>query len=270
MHPRLAFFLENLTAIQNLFFDGAAMLLADDKIVLESLSSDKISFNNKGMPVDRFKGSVSYKALTTGKLIKEERGPEMFGFPYFSTAVPIFDDDGKTVIGVISASTTNEMLNKIRHEASNLFSIVEKMSATTVQISSGSQSLANDMKGFSAVSQAMVEDIQKIRKTLEFVQEVAGQSNLLGLNAAIESARVGEAGRGFSIVAQEIRRMADKSKEASLIIKEQLSSIQASVKQFESFIHTITHNTDLQAMSLFELNQSFEHIVSTAENLANN
>ncbi|UJF34836.1 methyl-accepting chemotaxis protein [Paenibacillus hexagrammi] len=269
MHPRLESILDHLSTIQNLFFDGAAMLVADKNIVLESLPSNKISFNIKGMPVEQFKSTVSYKALLSGQTVKEERGPEMFGFPYYSTAVPIFDYDGRTIVGVISASTTNEMLNKLRFEAVNLSSVVEEMSATTEHISGDSQSLANDVRGFSSLSQTIFEDIQQIQKVLGFVQEIAEQSNLLGLNAAIESARAGEAGRGFSIVATEIRRMADKSKEASSQIRQQLQSIQSSAKQFESLIQTITRSTDSQAQSLHELNKAFESIVSTAENLIN-
>ncbi|WP_123042018.1 methyl-accepting chemotaxis protein [Cohnella candidum] len=269
MHPRLELYHRHLGTIQELFFEGAALLLADTETVLESLPSEKIHFKIKGMTIDRFKDSVSYKALMTGLPVKEERGPEAFGFPYYSKAVPIFDEDGKTAVGVIAAITTNETVSKLREEATHLSAVVEEMTAMTVQITEGSKDLSEEVKGFAAVSHSMAEDIKQVHKALEFVQEIANQSNLLGLNAAIEAARAGEAGKGFSVVAQEIRKMADVSKETSGQIRELLKSIQSSTDRFGKLVQSISRNTDSQAGSLAELNKAFEQIAMTADNLAN-
>lgn len=83
------------------------------------------------------------------------------------------------------------------------------------------------------ITSVLVEDIQKINVCSQDIEEfvgtmddIAGQTNLLALNASIEAARAGESGRGFSVVAEEIRKLAEQSKEAGNSIREIVRNIQ--------------------------------------------
>ncbi|WP_390621187.1 methyl-accepting chemotaxis protein [Bacillus testis] len=100
------------------------------------------------------------------------------------------------------------------------------------------------------------------------VKAVSDQSNLLGLNAAIEAARAGEAGRGFSVVADEIRKLATNSKEQVTQIDSITKNIQKAIENLDSAFNGINQFTEQQAMAIEQISETVKEISSTADNLA--
>lgn len=87
-------------------------------------------------------------------------------------------------------------------------------------------------ENFLELAQSLISEIQdaskqskQINSIVETIQEIAGSTDLLALNAAIESARAGEAGRGFSVVASEVRKLAERSKNEALRIQQLVKSM---------------------------------------------
>ena len=128
---------------------------------------------------------------------------------------------------------------------------VKKMSASTKEIS-GQLAKANEVvRSAAADAGATNDDIaalgriaQRIGDVVNLIQDIAEQTNLLALNATIEAARAGEAGRGFAVVASEVKSLAVQTAKATDEITKEISSVQTSTERAVTAIRAITGRMD--------------------------
>lgn len=125
--------------------------------------------------------------------------------------------------------------------------------------------IANNIQNFSDVSEAVTKVVENAYQVIKSVQDIANQSKILGLNASIEAARAGEYGKGFSIVANEIRRMADPSKESTSNIIKYLEKVHEAVNKNNLSIQVIATMAEEQSETLAEFRRSFDVISQTAD-----
>ncbi len=152
-------------------------------------------------------------------------------------------------------SASSEELASTSEEVS---SSSENVAATQQQITKGAQSQAQMVVETQKTIQQLSEGIKEVKKNAEAITQVvdlitsiANQTNLLALNAAIEAARAGEAGRGFSVVADQVRKLADESKMA--------------VQRTETMVSQILRVADTQADSAIRVVSAVDSIATVAE-----
>lgn len=132
-------------------------------------------------------------------------------------------------------------------EAANQSSQLAKDGQARVrQTVSSIQNMTNEVSKTSTLMEGLAKQSQDIGKVLDVIRAIAEQTNLLALNAAIEAARAGEAGRGFAVVADEVRALAHRT--------------QASTKEIEGMISTIQGGTHAAVESMHD---STEHAKGT-------
>jgi len=114
---------------------------------------------------------------------------------------------------------------------------------------------------------AVKEITNETKEITDFISETSNQTSLLGLNASIEAAHAGEYGRGFSIVASEVRKLADHSKQASSNIERTIREMNDQIDHIIAKINSMSDLTEAQAALTEEVNASIEEVSTMSEEL---
>lgn len=167
-----------------------------------------------------------------------------------------------TVLEVASnASTAAEDADSAREKAQN----GEKIVRQVIEAANGVRSQADGLK--ESMEQLGVE-ATAIGTVLQVINDIADQTNLLALNAAIEAARAGEAGRGFAVVADEVRKLAENTMSATSEVGEAISKIQNMTKKNITATEGAAESAYRSSELANESGQTLVEIVKLVENAA--
>jgi len=251
--------------ITDMFEDEVSYAISDHEKYLLYMPTKNINPNIKaGDPVAN--GSASYESMSTGKVVRRVLAKEVYGFELMAVAIPIKDEQGR-IIGCVSFGRSMEKYYKISNLSKTLSESLDEVAASVEQLSSGLQNvLSSNEIVVNDVTMAN-EEAKNTDGILKFIKSIANQTNLLGLNAAIEAARTGEAGRGFSVVAEEIRKLSNSSSESINKIESVLNKIQHSVESINHNINEINEIFKVQTDAIQHINISLQDLNTAAKEL---
>lgn len=167
-------------------------------------------------------------------------------------------------IGNVSKETFNmkhkssDMINTSRGAKENLVGVINNIKNVEIYINNSKES-----------TMALSKEFEKINEATNIISKISKQTNLLSLNASIEAERAGEHGRGFGVVAENIRKLAEQSDESTKNINGIINKLSNLVDNSEdSILHT--HKTIMEGVNLIsDMNPIFDNIVEVQKETIN-
>lgn len=210
-------------------------------------------------------GSIK-QSIVQNRMVKEDASytRDKLGVAFEFTSFPIRSEKGEVIgafCSIIDRTINEDVKNHVK-------SLEESISQITVAIESVVKAITEVVEQQNRLNEKVQEIGQasdKIEGILKFIKEVAEETKMLGLNAAIEAARAGEVGKGFSVVANEIRKLSEQSKETVNQIRGFISYINNQIKEAAAAADYTVSTAESQAAAMEEINASIQEINALAE-----
>lgn len=207
-------------------------------------------------------GSAADVCLKQKKPVSLIVPAHVFGVPLKTMAVPVFED-GK-ISGTMAMGLSLSKKEKISNLSNTLSHSLTEISTNLFDMTSGIQNISETNSSIQKFIEITIDNSKKTDEVLSFIEGIAKQTNLLGLNAAIESARAGEYGKGFSVVSTEIRNLSKSTKESANQINSILNTIQNSINEIYLRFNDSNLLLDNQSSGLEEITATIQELNSTA------
>jgi hypothetical protein len=256
---------ELIPYMQNFFEDEVAFTISTVDRFIKVVNSKTINMNAR--PGDQLRpGGAAYECIKAKKTVSLIVPKEVFGIEIKAVGIPVKDDNGQIIGSIVLVKSLKRYYEMLNLSNTLKISLVEISSASNLISDGIEKAVETNDKVLSEVYEAQ-SSAKNTDEVLSFVKNVASQTNLLGLNAAIEASRAGELGRGFSVVASEIRKLSSSSSASISEINATLQKIQVSVNKIAESITETTDTFREQLSQIQHMNAELQNLSALASKL---
>lgn len=265
IHPELAAIVNLAPVLVKLINSEVTLIITDTEKVICQVVDSPLNFGDiTNKPLEE--KDPLRQVLASRKLQIMEVPKEIYGVPFRGANAPIYSKDGE-LLGALSINTTLSNQKNLIEVAEQLTMSSEEMSASTLELSNIANELKNHMDHLSHAQLEMYKQVDQSSKMLEVINGIAKNTRILGFNAGIEAARSGEYGRGFSVVAKEITKLADSSAKSVDDINQLMKLLKEQVNEVKEVVNLTATFSKQQFDSIHEISTAMNNLTEVAETI---
>jgi len=231
--------------LNEFMLEDIGILITDTEKVLAYYPGERLDFGIKvGEAID--KNWVVDEALKQRRRVVNEVDESVCGVPYIGVGNPIFNENG-TLVGGITISQPTEKKERLLAMSKDLLSTTEEVNNQVEEIAIEAEDMVEMGEKLEEISDETEARVRNTDNIVEIIKDIADKIKILGINASIEAARVGEEGQGFAVVAKEVQNLAEKSVESTTNIEETLEKVNEISSELNNVSEKLAEASDLQA-----------------------
>lgn len=214
-----------------------------------------------GDPIDELSKNVIHR----GEIVVSDNYDSLeIPFPYRSYTIPIKDNSGKPE-GLILIAKPLRKKQKAMDAYNNVRASLEQITTAINDLNINVQEVVEANERILSIVKNTDERTSDTNEVLQFIQGISSQTNLLGINAAIEASRAGEHGRGFDVVAKEIRKLSSSTSDSIKRVASVLNDIGSSIKDVHKQVNDTNSVFETQASTLEEIAASTQELNASVQ-----